>query len=185
MPLIIAYVLFLLDNVLREILRDKNKAKRFQPGADDKRSSILTIFYLFFVPLTPLLTFLNIGIFENSFFQWSGIVLQIIGIGVRILAMQTLGEFYTGTLQVRSNHQLIKSGIYKVIRHPGYFSVLLASIGFGLAIGNWIAFLLILIAFVFTYSYRIRVEEEMLIKKFGSDYTKYMKATKKLIPFIY
>ena len=33
--------------------------------------------------------------------------------------------------------------------------------------------------------YRIKIEEEMLIEKFGIDYLEYMKKTKKLIPYIY
>jgi len=33
--------------------------------------------------------------------------------------------------------------------------------------------------------YRIKIEEKMLIKKFGTEYMEYAKRTKKLIPHIY
>jgi len=33
--------------------------------------------------------------------------------------------------------------------------------------------------------YRIKIEEKMLIEKFGDEYRQYMEKTKKLIPFIY
>jgi protein-S-isoprenylcysteine O-methyltransferase Ste14 len=33
--------------------------------------------------------------------------------------------------------------------------------------------------------YRTKIEEKMLIEKFGDEYRDYMKKTKKLIPFVY
>ena len=33
--------------------------------------------------------------------------------------------------------------------------------------------------------YRIRIEEKMLIRKFGDEYMGYMKKPKQLVPFIY
>jgi len=32
--------------------------------------------------------------------------------------------------------------------------------------------------------YRIKIEEKMLIEKFGDEYREYMKKTKRLIPFV-
>jgi len=35
------------------------------------------------------------------------------------------------------------------------------------------------------FLYRIKIEESMLIKKFGDEYREYTEKTKKIIPFIY
>jgi len=35
------------------------------------------------------------------------------------------------------------------------------------------------------FLFRIKIEENMLIEKFGDEYREYMKDTKKIIPFIF
>jgi protein-S-isoprenylcysteine O-methyltransferase Ste14 len=79
--------------------------------------------------------------------------------------------------------KIIKTGLYKYIRHPIYLSNILLS--FGLV---W--FLCgIKISSVFTYLYlqfvmdRIDREEQMLTFMFGDEYLGYLKNTPMLIPF--
>ena len=185
MQILLGYILYFADNILREALRIRNHANRYTSGKDDKLSSLLTIAYLMLVPTFPLLNVFRFGIFENAIFQWCGLVLQIIGIGIRISAMRTLGTFYTGTLYIVDNHQLVTKGLYSCVRHPGYFAVLLVSIGFGLAVGNWIVLAMVIISFTLGYSYRISVEEKMLIRRFGLQYINYKQSTRRIIAFIY
>ncbi len=182
--MVLAYLLFILDNIIRESLRTKHKAKRFYDNREDKNSSLLAIAFLLVVPLMPLFTSVIGGNYKNSFIQLMGICIMLIGIIIRIIAMRTLGRFYTGTLHITEEHHIITNGIYQYIRHPGYFSVLLISFGFGLAVGNWIVIGLIIILFFLVYSYRISVEEKMLSVKFA-EYKNYMKKTSGLIPFLY
>jgi protein-S-isoprenylcysteine O-methyltransferase Ste14 len=44
---------------------------------------------------------------------------------------------------------------------------------------------LVMLGIIPLFIYRIRIEEKMLIEKFGDEYLQYMKRTKKLIPFFY
>ena len=76
---------------------------------------------------------------------------------------------------------LVKTGIYRYIRHPLYCSLLL--LGTGIMFKNPANFQLVagtinLIAIYFT----ARIEEREMIARFGDQYKDYMKETKMFIP---
>jgi protein-S-isoprenylcysteine O-methyltransferase Ste14 len=78
---------------------------------------------------------------------------------------------------------LIKSGIYRYIRHPLYCSLLL--LGTGIMFKDPGTFQLIagavnIIALFFT----AKIEEKEMLVKFSNQYADYMKETKMFIPFI-
>ena len=78
---------------------------------------------------------------------------------------------------------LVKSGIYRYIRHPLYFSLLLLGTGImfkDLGLFQIIAGIINLIAVYIT----ARIEEKEMMPRFGALYTDYMKETKMFIPFI-
>jgi protein-S-isoprenylcysteine O-methyltransferase Ste14 len=83
-----------------------------------------------------------------------------------------------------ANHELIESGLYKYIRHPGYLGQLIIFLGISISLSNWISVLLMIIPVSLGYIYRIRVEEKFMIENMGSKYIDYQKRTKKLIPKI-
>ncbi len=78
---------------------------------------------------------------------------------------------------------LVKSGLYRYIRHPLYLSVFLFGIGIMFKDPRQTRLILgavILVAVYFT----ARIEEKEMTAKFGDEYRKYMKETKMFIPFI-
>lgn len=113
-----------------------------------------------------------------------GLVLFLTGIAIRRVAKRTLGKYYSYGLRTLPNHQLIKHGIYKHIRHPCHLAMLMYSMGIPLFFSSLYGFLLMLGLIPCTL-YRIRIGENMLIEKFGDEYREYMTETKKLIPFVY
>ena len=138
MIIFLAYALFIFDNFAREFFRTKKKAKRLATGAMDKNSSLIVVAFFIAVLFCPLLKLLNMGNFSIALILWIGIAIEIGGIAVHIVAVNTLGKYYMGVLQTVDKQQIVKNGLYKYIRHPGYLGVLLLSVGFGLAMGNWI-----------------------------------------------
>jgi protein-S-isoprenylcysteine O-methyltransferase Ste14 len=78
---------------------------------------------------------------------------------------------------------LVKSGIYKYIRHPLYLSILL--LGTGVMLKNPAALQIVLgtINLIAVYI-TSRIEENEMIAKFGDDYRQYMTESKMFIPFI-
>jgi protein-S-isoprenylcysteine O-methyltransferase Ste14 len=95
-----------------------------------------------------------------------------------------LGNEYSFTLQLRKDHKLVDTGIYKYIRHPMYFCGLLFIIAQSLLIPNTIGNISNLVSIYVFATGRIPDEEKMMIKEFGDKYRDYMKKTKSVIPFI-
>ena len=65
-----------------------------------------------------------------------GIVLMIAGLALLLIALLSLGRALTPTPVPVDGAQLRTAGIYGVVRHPVYVGVLLAALGFTLAVGS-------------------------------------------------
>ena len=57
--------------------------------------------------------------------------------------------------------------------------------GFSVTMSSFSSFLVLVIPVTIAVLYRIGVEESALLNEFGERYGKYIKATKRLIPWIY
>lgn len=114
-----------------------------------------------------------------------GLILVALGVYLRHAAIKTLGRFFVTKVQITDGHQLVKAGIYGLLRHPSYTGLILGFGGSLLMIGSGLA-LLCFIAFALpAYFYRIWVEEKALIGVFGEDYLQYRAQTYALIPYLY
>ena len=83
------------------------------------------------------------------------------------------------------DHELIVTGLYKWIRHPGYLGQLIIFLGTSTCLSNWISILLMIIPVLFGYLNRINIEEKFMVEQMGQKYVDYQKRTKRLIPTIY
>jgi protein-S-isoprenylcysteine O-methyltransferase Ste14 len=79
---------------------------------------------------------------------------------------------------------LVKTGIYKYIRHPLYCSLLLLGTGIMLKHAGIVQLFLGAVNILAIYL-TARIEEGEMVKKFGPDYTEYMSGTRMFIPYIY
>jgi len=70
------------------------------------------------------------------------------------------------------------------LRHPAYSGGLLTMVGIGLAMGNWLSLLAIMLVLLPAYGYRIGVEERALKGRFGESYDRYAASRWRLIPFL-
>ncbi len=113
-----------------------------------------------------------------------GALIFIIGLVITVNAQMTLKRNYSSMLRIREGHQLITHGIYKYVRHPVYTGTLLRTFAIPIYTTSLLGFLFALVG-IPLFIYRIGVEEKMLIEEYGDEYLKYMKATSKLIPYIY
>ena len=79
---------------------------------------------------------------------------------------------------------LVKSGIYKYIRHPLYCSLLL--LGTGVMFKDTGALQLILGAVnLVAVCLTARIEEKEMVARYGNEYADYVKDTKMFIPYIF
>ena len=115
----------------------------------------------------------------------AGAIVVITGLIIRIVSIQTLKQHFTYTVTRIQGHELIQSGLYKHIRHPGYLGQILIFTGTALALSNYLSVLSMIIPMLLGYLNRIRVEEKFLTGQLGEKYLDYQTRTKKLIPGIF
>jgi protein-S-isoprenylcysteine O-methyltransferase len=121
----------------------------------------------------------------ERFIGVNGLALMAVGIVLRGCAIVTLGRYFTGKVQIVNEHHLVRSGVYRYIRHPSYLGALIAYFGLGVSFANWITFVLVFFPVLFAALRRMRVEEEALGQAFGKQYADYINTTNRLLPKIY
>ena len=115
----------------------------------------------------------------------AGIVVWLSGSLFRFYSMRVLGRFFTYDVAISTGQQVIEKGPYRWLRHPSYLGSLLAEVGFGMTMTNWLAMLLPALCIGAAYAYRIPIEERALLQGLGTPYREYMRRTWRLIPFVY
>jgi protein-S-isoprenylcysteine O-methyltransferase Ste14 len=85
--------------------------------------------------------------------------------------------------QFEKTDELIETGIFKYIRHPMYSSLLFLTWGICLKNCNGFLIIISLLSSIFLFVTSLFDERECL-RYFGESYRKYMKRTKRFVPFI-
>uniref|UniRef100_A0A8R1IA05 Protein-S-isoprenylcysteine O-methyltransferase n=1 Tax=Caenorhabditis japonica TaxID=281687 RepID=A0A8R1IA05_CAEJA len=106
---------------------------------------------------------------------WIGTIGCIIGEICRKLAMVHAGLGFTHRLAMtkRSDHRLVKDGIYAYMRHPGYFGWFLWAVSTQIILCNPICFVVYTYVTWHFFASRIYDEEKDLIAFFGDVYVEY------------
>lgn len=112
-----------------------------------------------------------------------GLSISVIGAIIACTSRYTLGKNWSLSVQRKENHQLMKDGIYKFVRHPIYTGLLLLFIGNAIIVGDYRAIIAVLIVFVSLWL-KLKKEEKLLTEIFGTGYTEYKNKTRALIPYI-
>ena len=154
---------------------------------DQSSLKILWITIAVSIPLGIFLVKTNILISESLsiFVYYTGVGLICLGLIIRWNSIFILKKFFTVNVSISENHKLVKSGIYKYIRHPSYSGSLLSFLGLGIVFNNWSTFVVFFMPILIAFLYRIYIEENALIRAFGNQYIEYMQNSKKLVPGIY
>lgn len=114
-----------------------------------------------------------------------GGALLLIGCGLRLWAMRTLGRYFTREVMVSSDQRVVTSGPYRIVRHPSYTALLLYAIGAGVAAGNWVGLAAITLLALVALVNRIQVEEDALLSVLGDSYRIYAESHPRLIPLVW
>jgi protein-S-isoprenylcysteine O-methyltransferase Ste14 len=130
--------------------------------------------------LTPWLAFADYRLPAAA--PWCGALVMPAALWLFWRAHADLGPNWSVTLELRKDHALVASGVYRAIRHPMYAAIGLFSLAQGLLLANWLAGPSALAAFALLYFVRTPREEAMMLDFFGEDYRAYMRRTGRLIP---
>ncbi len=115
-----------------------------------------------------------------------GLMLVLVSVVASIYARREIGHNWShaAEYQIKKDHQLVKTGIYRYIRHPIYTTLILSVVGTELVVGSYLVVVFSIALPVIAYI-QARREEALLIQKFGQKYIDYMKKTKMFVPFMW
>jgi len=112
-----------------------------------------------------------------------GEVLVALGYLIIFIALKE-NPFAATTIGVTSDHKVISTGPYAIIRHPMYLGAIVMLFGTPLALGSWWG-LLMFIPITFIIAWRLLDEEKFLLQGL-SGYKEYGQKTRyRLAPFIW
>ena len=116
--------------------------------------------------------------------SYAGLAVTVAGLALAVWARFQIGRNWSGLIEVKEGHRLMRTGPYAIVRHPIYSGFMLATLGTAIAFGEisgLIAFVMILAA----WGYKSRLEETAMIEHFGEEYEAYRRKVKGLIPFVW
>jgi protein-S-isoprenylcysteine O-methyltransferase Ste14 len=114
-----------------------------------------------------------------------GLAILAAGLVLRWSAIATLGRYFTSNVAIHEGQKVLRTGVYRFMRHPSYTGLWLALIRLAIHFRNWWSLAITLIPVTAAILYRIHVEEAALIDAFGSEYEDYRKSTSRLVPGLY
>ncbi len=112
---------------------------------------------------------------------WLGAALTGVGLMLAIWARWYLGRNWSDKVVLKVDHELIRSGPYRYLRHPIYSGVLLAVAGTTLTVGEWrgVAALVLLGT---NYYVKATKEEKILAANFGQAFAEHKRTTGFFLP---
>jgi protein-S-isoprenylcysteine O-methyltransferase Ste14 len=146
----------------------------------------IALFGLFLVPAAYVLTGFPAALDYpfNPALAWLGPVPLCGALWLFRRSHADLGRNWSVTLKLRQDHVLIKTGVYRLVRHPMYSSFFLLGLAQMLLLPNWLAGASGLIGAGILFGFRVLREEQMMLESFGDEYRSYMAVTKRIIPWI-
>jgi protein-S-isoprenylcysteine O-methyltransferase Ste14 len=112
---------------------------------------------------------------------WIGLALTAAGVAISIWARLTLGANWSSVVTLKKNHELIRAGLYRWIRHPIYTGILLGILGTAMIKGHlraWLGFAIVFLAFYL----KARREERFLKQEFGAGFDEHARKTGMFLP---
>ena len=120
-----------------------------------------------------------------SWLPWTGLALMAAGLLLRAWAIRVLARQFTVDVSVRPDHELVRRGPYRLVRHPSYTGALATFLGFALALGSWASLLAVTVPVTLAFLRRIRIEERVLAEAFPAAYPAYARTTWRLLPYVW
>jgi protein-S-isoprenylcysteine O-methyltransferase Ste14 len=113
----------------------------------------------------------------------AGFAVQVGSFALAAWARRHLGRNWSGAIATKAEHQLVRSGPYRLVRHPIYSAMLGMFLGTAIISGTFHA-LLALAVISAAYVRKIGLEERRLGEVFGADYEAYRREARAVIPWV-
>jgi protein-S-isoprenylcysteine O-methyltransferase Ste14 len=163
--------------------KNSGAAKRSESQRSrELHESLLNIgLLLLFVPVPGL----------RGFFMPQGRYDTLAGLGLQVACFllarwsrRHLGRNWSGRVRIAEGHELVRSGPYRLVRHPIYTAMLGMSLGTTIVSGQYHSLLGLLIVAI-AYWRKIRIEEKAMLEAFATEYVEYRRKSWALVPLIF
>lgn len=115
---------------------------------------------------------------------WTGLAITTAGAAFAIAARFYIGRNWSSAVTLKQNHELIRTGPYRLVRHPIYAGLILALTGTAIAIGE-VRGLIAVPPAIAAWRHKANTEERLMQQQFGAGYERYRREVKGLIPFVW
>lgn len=113
--------------------------------------------------------------------MWLGAAVTLAGFLFAVWARLSLGRNWSGMVTVKHEHQLIRTGPYRFVRHPIYLGILIAMVGTTICRGNLWSFVGVALVWLGLWL-KLRFEERFMVETFGAEYESYRRTTGAILP---
>jgi protein-S-isoprenylcysteine O-methyltransferase Ste14 len=114
---------------------------------------------------------------------WIAAGITAAGLLFTIWARRHLGRNWSGSVTIKTDHELITTGPYRVTRHPIYTGLLVAFAGNALVVAEVRGLIAFGIAFAALWR-KLRLEEQYMREHFGQTYIEYSQKVAAVVPFL-
>jgi protein-S-isoprenylcysteine O-methyltransferase Ste14 len=112
-----------------------------------------------------------------------GAALTALGFILTIWSRRVLKDNWSADVEFKKGQGLVTSGPYALSRHPIYTGLSLMFIGTALVQGTIFSFAAIVLG-ITSFWIKLKLEEAMMLKHFGEQYSAYQRRVKRLIPYL-
>lgn len=113
------------------------------------------------------------------------LVLMLAAIWLFDSSSRTMGRNWSLVARTRSDHSLVQTGPFALVRHPIYVALFLFMCAMAIAYGHTRNLILAVPIFALGTWLRIRHEERLLRDMFGSEYDAYAARVKRFVPGVF
>ncbi|HAM38993.1 MAG TPA: hypothetical protein DCP53_06350 [Elusimicrobia bacterium] len=146
---------------------------------------LITLIFYIMVMVSTLFEYFYIKRVINYWIVGLGFIMLIPRFVIKYFAAKELGKYWGIHIEIRENHKLIKTGIFKYLRHPGYLSTIFEILVVPVVANTYFTVLWSFVIYMILLALRIYSEEKVLIGKFGKEYIEYKRSTWRILPYVY
>lgn len=114
-------------------------------------------------------------------YTWLGGILVLAGIAVAWWHARLFRRIGTNINTFEDPGTLTREGLFQLSRNPMYLGFVISLLGVGICLGAASPFLVCGAFVLLTHFWYIRIEEQALLKKFGSQYVEYQRMVRRWI----
>lgn len=166
-------------------------ASRDSAPSQSSESKASTAFHQIILNAAILLLFIPVPGLTGWFLPQRFHFLVAVGVAIQaaffllaVSARRHLGRNWSAEVRIGEGHELVRTGPYRLLRHPIYTAMLGMSLGTAIASSQFHALLGIIILLL-AYLRKTRLEENILRQTFGVAYDDYERHTWSLVPLLF